>query len=157
MPNNRNDAMVTNHLQHLFDEDIRLTSITEFGLDWQELRSGQAQIPAQGARFDLAFEGTLSGTDINGSIKGIDYMEVRADGKMLLNIHAIIVTGDGETIALKEDGLLTPNGDGSGQLHLNMHFSTVSEKYNWLNTRQIWGVGQASMSEGTVTVRGFSN
>lgn len=141
----------------VFEEEVQLTGITEYGISWDDLTSGRTAAPLQGARFDLAFEGHLSGEKINGRIKGVDYLEVRADGKFLLNIYATILTDDGETIALHETGILEPQPDRTARLQLNMDFSTASPKYRWLNQKQVWGVAQANMALGTVSVRAFSN
>jgi hypothetical protein len=150
-------AEITNFTSYLFEEVIQLTRITEFGISWDDLINSKVEIPPQGARFDLAFEGKVVGEKINGSIKGIDYLEVRADGKFTLNIHAIIVTDDGETISVKEDGVSTPDPSGIAKLNLNMDFYTASEKYSWVNNIQVWSVGEVNMATGEVKVSGYSN
>jgi hypothetical protein len=142
---------------HIFDEDIRLTGITEYGVGWEDLTSGNAAIPPQGARFDLAFEGKVIGTDVNGVIKGVDYLTVRGDGKFMLDIRARIITDDGELIAVKENGISTPEPGGIAKLHLNLEFFTVSDRYNWLNKKQAWVVGDVNMLNGEVKVSGYSN
>ena len=140
-------------VEHLFDETVQLTGIIEYGIPWQDLLTGQANAPAEGARFDLSFEGRLTGQEINGSIKGIDYLTVRSDGRFMLNIQATIVTDDGETISLREDGILTLGSNGKpANLHLNMQFTTHSEKYRWLNTTNVWGIGNVNMNKGQVRV-----
>jgi hypothetical protein len=148
---------ISNHVERVFDEEIQLTGITEFGISWEDLVKGNAQLPAQGARFNLEFEGSVNGENINGVIKGVDYLEIRADGKFMLNIHATIITDDGETISVKETGISTPDPLGKAVLHLNMDFYTVSEKYEWLNKKQVWSVGEVDMTTGKVKVTGFSN
>ena len=148
---------INNYVIHLFDEEIQLTGIKEYGISWDELTKGRVEIPAQGARFDLAFEGKILGEKINGVIKGVDFLEVRADGKFMLNIQATIITDDGETIAVKEYGTSTPDPSGTAILHLNMEFLTASPKYDWLNKKQVWSVGEVNMINGKVNVSGFSN
>ncbi len=148
---------IENLTEHIFDEDIQLTGITEYGIGWNDLTKGNVDIPAQGARFNLAFEGKVTGEKINGTIKGVDYLEIRNDGKFMLNIHAIIITDDGESIAVKEGGMSTPDSSGTAKLHLNMDFYTVSDKYEWLNRKQVWSVGEVDMTTGKVRVSGFSN
>jgi len=151
------DANIENAVSHLFDEHVALTGITEYGVSWEDMLAGKAQIPAQGARFDIAFEGKLNGLEINGVVKGADFLQVRADGKFILNIQASIITDDGESIALKESGLLTPGPDGQASLHLNMSFSTASEQYRWINSKQVWGIGEVDMFAGQVSVKGYIN
>lgn len=107
-------------------DEIQLTGITEYGISWEELAKGNIGLPPQGARFNLEFEGSVTGENINGIIKGVDYLEVRADGKFMLNIHAIIITDDGETISVKETGISSP--DPSGCLKCKRcHFEGVSD------------------------------
>jgi hypothetical protein len=143
--------------EHLFDEAVQLTGVTEYGISWQEFVSGQVTPPPEGARFDIAFAGSLEGSKLNGSITGVDFLEVRADGRFLLHIHATITTDDGERIALYEDGLLIPSADGTGiaQLRLNMQFTTSSPKYAWVNQLQVWGRGSVDMAKGEVSVKAY--
>jgi hypothetical protein len=144
-------------VEHLFDEEIRLTGITEYGISWKELIEGNAEIPVQGARFDLSFEGKVTGSKVNGVIKGIDYLEIRSDGKFTLNIHARIITEDGEIISVKENGISTPGQSGVAKLNLNMEFLTTSSNYSWLNRKQVWVVGEVDMINGEVKAAGFSS
>jgi hypothetical protein len=37
----------------------------------------------------------------------------------------------------------------------NVHLSTASKEYAWVNERQIWGVGTASLKTGKVLAEGF--
>jgi hypothetical protein len=144
-------------LEVLFEEEVSLTGITEYGISWDDILSGKAKIPPQGARFDIAFEGRISGEKLNGFIKGVDYLEVRADGNFILNICASIITDDGEMISLKENGILSPGDNGSARINLNMRFYSTYPKYSWLNKKQVWGLGEVNMNRGEVKVKGFTN
>jgi hypothetical protein len=144
-------------LKPLFEEEVFLTGITEYGIDWEEVWNGVVTVPVQGARFDIAFEGKLKGAELCGTIRGVDFLEVRADGKFMVNIQATVITDDGEAIALKKDGVLTPSPDRAAQLHLNVQLSTASVKYDWINSKQIWGIGEVNMNEGRIVVKGYSN
>lgn len=144
-------------LEVLFEEKVSLTGITEYGISWEDIVSGKVKIPSQGARFDIAFEGKISGEKLNGFIKGVDYLDVRSDGNFILNIHASIITDEGEMVSLKEDGILSPVDSGSAKLNLNMRFSSAYPKYSWLNKKQVWGIGEVNMNKGEVKVKGFTN
>ncbi|MBU2493742.1 MAG: DUF3237 domain-containing protein [Bacteroidetes bacterium] len=144
-------------VNYIFDETIYLTGITDFGISWEDMLAGKDRVPPHGARYIITFEGRITGEKINGAIKGTDYLLVRADKQFILNIQASILTDDGEMIFLEEDGILTPNNDGTAQLHLNMHFSTASKKYDWLNKKQVWGIGEVDMKKGEIKVKGYSN
>jgi hypothetical protein len=141
----------------LFEEKIQITGITEYGVSWKDLLAGKAAVPPEGANFDLAFEGSMDGPNLKGSISGIDYLYVRPDGRFELHIHACITTHDGERIAFYEDGVLTPSEDNPGiaALRLNMKFSTSSPKYTWLNKIQGWGVGQANTQNAEAVINAY--
>lgn len=148
---------IENYVKEIFTEEINLTEITEYGIDWSEMLKPDQLIPLQGARFDLAFEGIIKGDRLNGVIKGVDYLEIRSDGKFALNIHATIITNDGFTISVRETGISTPDSSGKAILHLNMDFFTASSEYDWINKKQVWSVGEVDMKSGKVLVTGFSN
>lgn len=143
---------ITTRTELLFEEHIHLTNITEYGISWSELTSGQTIPNREGARFDLAFEGEVKGPRLNGTINGVDYLEIRADGKFMLNIQAQIITEDGIRIAVKEDGVLFPLEDGKAFIQLNLQFTSHHPKYRWLNPLQAWGIAAVDMKRGEVTV-----
>jgi hypothetical protein len=145
--------------EFLFDESVQLTGITEYGVSWEKFVSGEATLPLEGARFDIAFAGTLEGPKIKGRIEGVDYLLVRADGRPQLNLQASITTDDGEKIAVEEDGILFPDpetGPGTAQLRLNMRLTTASPKYNWVNLLHIWLHGSVDMVKGEVQVTAYA-
>lgn len=144
-------------VHHLFDEEIRVTEVVEYGISWTEMSAGRAAPPPQGARFDIAFEGAVRGERLNGSFQGVDYLEVRADGRMLMTIYANIVTDDGVRIAVHESGYLTPGPDGIALGQLTMSFLTADPAYDWLNRKQVWGVARIDTVGRTVRIRGYSN
>lgn len=146
--------------EHLFDETVHLTGLTEYGVSWEKLTTGQAVLPPAGARFDIAFEGTFDGPKLKGTIAGVDYLTVRADGRFQLNLQANLTTDDGEKIAVYEDGILIapdPN-DASriAQLRLNLAFTAFSPKYAWINNIQGWGRGTVNWNTGEVEVQVYA-
>ncbi|MGD8749563.1 MAG: DUF3237 family protein, partial [Balneolaceae bacterium] len=137
-------------LNFLFSEEVQVTNIIEYGMAWEDLLSSRTTIPPQGARFDIAFEATFKGPEISGTLKGIDFLKVRPDGKFMIDIQATMITRDGESIALHENGVLYRDAEQPyvGKLRLTMDCSTASEKYKWVNDLQIWGNGMIDMSKG---------
>jgi hypothetical protein len=144
-------------VEHIFGERVQLTGVTEYGMSWMDIISGDVQPPSEGVRFDISFEGRIFGDRLNGRVSGVDYLYIRGDGKFILELHASIITDDGEAIALHEDGILTPLKDGTGNLKLNMKFLTASSKYSWLNRKQVWGTGSVEFSKGLVTIDAYTN
>ncbi len=125
--------------EKLFDYDMNVTKAEDTGISLQQILSG-TPIPKEGARIDVYFEGIISGR-VNGHISGIDYIDIRADGRMSLNIFARVETSDGAHIAVKATGVAISNGDGTAQINENVQMITNAEKYVWVNTHQVWSVG----------------
>jgi hypothetical protein len=139
-----------------FEEAMYFTRISEYGVSIQALTSGQIEPPPGGARFEVAYGGTIQGERLNGTIEGVDYIEVRADGRFLLNIHATITTHDGVRIALTSDGILTrPDAEAISQVRLNMRLSTAVPAYTWVNQLHVWGTGTVNMDSGQISVRTY--
>ncbi|MCB8932905.1 MAG: DUF3237 family protein [Chthonomonadaceae bacterium] len=117
--------------------------------------SGQAAVPPQGLRFDVAFDGTANGR-LAGRVSGIDHVRMRADGRIDLDIRGVIVTEDGHRIALAADGVAVPRADAPiADLFENVSLTTAAEGYAWVNSRQIWGVGTVNFAEGKVHIDGY--
>lgn len=138
--------------EHLYDVFLRHTSVRDYGYSVQDLAEGRP-IPPAGARIDIAFEGRVEGPNINGTIAGIDYGWLRADGRFQLNIQATITTDDGERIAFQADGIFRP---GDGAVRENVTLTTASPKYAWVNQLQVWATGYADMGKREVRLQGYS-
>jgi hypothetical protein len=81
--------------------------------------------PAEEARFDVRLEGPVAGQNLNGTVQGVDYLHIRADGRGQLNIHAEITTEDGKKIALAADEVAIPEkGSPIFQLRENVTLTT---------------------------------
>ena len=92
----------------LYEYTVKLTGMTDFGVSLDALMAGDAAPPAEGAWFDIAFEGNATGPKLKGSLTGVDYLQIRADGRFQLHIHGVITAEDGERIAFFADGVATP-------------------------------------------------
>lgn len=144
---------LTDNTKLLFEEQLHLTNIAEYGIKWSELTSGETAPGPEGARFDLDFEGIVEGPNIKGKIIGTDYLEVRADGKFMLNIQAAVITDDGKRIAVHEDGILYPGENGKAHIQLNLQFTTHHPEYTWINHIQGWAICEVDMLRGEVKVK----
>lgn len=134
----------------LFEEQVTLSDFVEYGFSMQDLVNGE-RIPEEGAHFDIYFEGDLIGEKINGKISGVDYLEVRADGRFFLDLHARILTDDGAQIQITETGI-----NDNGKLKLSMEFHTNDKRYSWLNRTQVLGLGTVDFNTGQAIVKGYS-
>ena len=133
-----------------FTEEVRLTNVKEYGYTWDDFINQRVEIPGEGLRFDIHFEGFITGEGINGSIKGVDYLTVRADGRLFLDLYAEITTVDDARIFVKESGINV-----HGQLSLTMDFHTNDERYVWMNQEHIWATGDVSFEQGSVRIKAY--
>jgi hypothetical protein len=84
---------------------------------------------------------------VTGRAHGVDYLRMRADGRIDLDLHVAIETDDGHRIALSADGQAAPrNGEPIVDIFANVHLSTASKEYACVNARQIWSVGTAILN-----------
>lgn len=140
----------------IYEHAVQIKQVTEYGVAFDRLPSGAAP-PAEGARFDLLVEGTVTGPKLKGTVKGVDYANVRADGRLQLHFHAEITTEDGKKIALFADGLVTPkSGSPLAQLRLNITLTTSAAEYSWVNPIQIWAPGTIDFEKGEVRFKAYA-
>jgi hypothetical protein len=90
----------------IYEYTVQLTGVTEYGVSLADLLAGEASIPPEGARFDFPFEGVSAGPRLKGTVKGVDYANLRADGRVELHLHAEITDEAGKKVALFADGVL---------------------------------------------------
>jgi hypothetical protein len=94
---------------------------------------------------------------MTGTVKGIDYLHIRSDGRCQLHIHAEITTEDGKKISLAADGVAIPQqGSPVFQLRENVTLTTNHPEYAWVNTIQVWAPGTVDVSKGEIRVKGYS-
>jgi hypothetical protein len=139
-------------------DGLRITEVTSYGAPpFDVVMSGAEAIPPSGARYAFTLEGRVSGPRLRGTFKGIDYLQVRPDGRAELHIHAGITTGDGKKIALSADGVASfPDGLPIGELRENVTMTTADPGYEWVNPLQIWAVGTCDVSAGDVEIAGYA-
>jgi hypothetical protein len=93
---------------------------------------------------------------LSGRVRGVDYLLIRADGRVDLDIRASIETDDGCRIALSADGVGTPRaGEPVADLCENVRLTTAADDYAWVNARQIWGVGTVNFATGKIHIEAF--
>jgi hypothetical protein len=88
--------------QLLYKATLNFTGMKEYGVSFAALMAGEVAPPVEGARFDVAFEGTATGQKLNGAIEGIDCVRIRPNGRFELHIHETIRTQDGRNVAQGE-------------------------------------------------------
>ena len=128
--------------EKIYEMELDLTGVTDYGVSMEAILAGQEAIPLHGARFDLAVDGRYKGR-LAGRAHGVDYVRVRADGRMELGTSSYYS-------ALKD-----ATGEPVLDIFANVRLSTASKDYAWVNERQIWGVGTASLATRKVLAEGF--
>ena len=141
--------------EKIYEYDLDVRGVTDYGVTLEAILSGQARVPPQGARIDVAFEGRATGR-LAGRVRGVDYLRLRADGRIDLDIRAIVETGDGHRIALSADGVGVPRAaEPVADLSENVSLSTAAKDYSWVNTRQIWGSGTVNFATGKIHIDAY--
>ena len=141
--------------EKVYECDFDVTGVTDFGIALEAILSGKEKIPPQGARIDVAYAGTIAGR-VTGSIRGVDYQVIRADGRLDLDTRATIETTDGRRIALSASGVGTPRtGEPMADLFENVRFITAAVDYAWLHTRETWAVGEVNFATGKIHIEGY--
>jgi Protein of unknown function (DUF3237) len=141
----------------IYEYTAQFTQVLEHGASASAVSSGQVRPPAEGARFDVYFEGPIAGPKVKGTVKGVDYLNIRADGRGQLKIHAEITTGDGKKIALAADGVVIPEqGSPLFQLRENVTLTTNHPEYAWLNPIQVWAPGTVDVAKGEIRIMGYA-
>lgn len=141
--------------EKIYEYDLDVSGITDYGVSLDAILSGKEKLPPQGVRIDVAFEGRAVGR-LAGRVRGIDYLRLRADGRIDLDIRAIIETADGYRIALSAGGVGVPRtAELIADLSENIILSTVAKDYAWVNTRQIWGSGTVNFATGKIHIDAY--
>ncbi|MCG2627469.1 DUF3237 domain-containing protein [Bradyrhizobium sp. WYCCWR 13023] len=141
--------------EKIFEYDLDIMSVTEYGLNMQAVLAGQQSVPLHGAQFDVALAGPIKGR-MAGTMRGIDYLRVRADGRRELDLRATIETEDGSRIAFSADGVGTPrDGEPIVDLAVKIDLTTAAAAYAWVNARPAWGAGYANLATGKIHIDAY--
>jgi len=129
--------------------------VVEYGASLEALTSGQAAPPAEGPRFDVCFEGPVTGTKVSGSLTGVDYLYLRAGGRLELHVHAEITTDGGQRIAVAADGVAMGEAPVL-QIRENVTLTTCHPEYSWVNPIQVWARGTVDLAKGEIRLAGYA-
>ncbi|HEX9762876.1 MAG TPA: DUF3237 family protein, partial [Acidimicrobiia bacterium] len=107
-----------------------------------------------GMRIDFPFAGTATGPHWQGArpVSGVDYVTVRADGNMDLDIHGVIGEKR-EKVAYRAIGVSIANPDGSARPKELLTFQTAIPELTWLNDEV--GVAFGSGAAGKINLEIF--
>jgi Protein of unknown function (DUF3237) len=139
----------------LYEYTPMVTRVVEYGAPFEAIVSRQSPPPAEGARVDVYFEGPVTGAKLSGSVKGVDYLKLRADGRFELDIYAEITTEDGKKIALAADGVALGQAPFL-QLRQSVKLTSSHPEHAWVNPIQIWASGTVDLEKGEIRVKGYA-
>lgn len=142
-------------VEQLYELTLQVTRVVEYGASLEALTSGQAAPPAEGARFDVYFEGPVAGTKVSGSLTGVDYLYLRAGGRLELHVHAEITTDGGQRIAVAADGVAMGEAPVL-QIRENVTLTTCHPEYSWVNPIQVWARGTVDLAKGEIRLAGYA-
>jgi hypothetical protein len=95
--------------------------------------------------------GSFEGAKLRGTVSGVaggDWLLVRPDGSMQLDVRITLNTDDGASIYMSYKGIRTVT-DGVPAIRSAPLFETGDERYAWLNNVQ--GVATGTSAAGSVT------
>ena len=106
-----------------------------------------------GMRIDFPFKGTATSEHWEGErpVRGVDYVTVRSDGNMTLDIHATIGEKR-ETVAYTATGVSIANEDQSASPKELIVFSTGNQDLAWLNNEVGFATGTGADGKITLNV-----
>jgi hypothetical protein len=138
----------------LFEVKYEITGIDEFGSSFEELLQGKLEIPKEGFRANVWLKGEVTGPEVEGIAEGADYLYVRADGRMQLDVKVTLTTKDGKKIAFTGEGVALPQPDGVIKLEEYVTLFSSHPEYAHLNSLGVWGVGTSR--EGKIHIKCYS-
>ena len=106
-----------------------------------------------GMRIDFPFEGRATSEHWDGerTVRGVDYVTVRSDGNMSLDIHGTIGEKR-ETVAYRATGVSIAHEDKSADPKELILFETGNEDLAWLNNEVGVGFGHGAGAKITLDV-----
>jgi hypothetical protein len=111
----------------------------------------------RGQRLDIELAGdVLPGSRIGGRLAGTDYLTMRPDGVVELDVRATLTTDDGEVVSVRGSGLATIDDTGLASGTLALRFETASEALAWLNREVGIAATRADMAKGTLVLDAYT-
>lgn len=112
-----------------------MPSLEEFCTVSGELAMNIIGKTPEGMRIDFPFSGTAVGPHWDGerAVQGVDYVTVRSDGNMKLDIHGVIGE-QRESVAYRGTGVSISNPDQSADPRELITFETGNDDFGWLNS-----------------------
>jgi hypothetical protein len=141
----------------VYEYTPNVTEIVEYGASADAVLMRKSAPPQEGARLDLYLEGPVVAGRLKGTFRAVDYLNVRADGRVELHIHGQITLEDGKTVALEAGGVGVPEGASPiYQLREHVQLTSNHPELAWVNETEVWARGQVDVSTGKVHLRAYA-
>ena len=141
--------------EKIYECDYDITGVTDYGITLMPFFQARKRFHRKERVSTSRFAGTIKGR-VTGSVRGVDYLRIRADGRIDQDIRATIETNDGHRIGLYADGVGAPRaGEPIADICQNVRFITAAAGYAWVHTRQIWAVGQVNFATRKLHFEGY--
>jgi len=138
--------------EKIFEYDLDITGVTDYGANMEAILTGRESVPLQGAQFDLSLAGPVKGR-VTGTLRGVDYLRVRPDGRRELELRGTIETDDGSRIAFSAEGVGSPrDGEPIVELAVKIDLLTAAAAYSWVNAKPAWGSGYANLATNKIHI-----
>jgi hypothetical protein len=141
----------------IYEYTPQVIRTVEYGASAEDVLMRTSPPPKEGARLDLYLEGPVIAGRLQGTVTGVDYLNMRADGRAELHIHGHITLEDGKKVALEAGGVAIPEGDSSVfQLREHVKLTSNHPALAWVNTTEVWARGTVDVSTGQVHLRAYA-
>jgi hypothetical protein len=141
----------------IYEYTPQVSRIVEYGASAEAVLMRTSPPPKEGARLDLYLEGPVIAGRLQGTVTGVDYLNMRADGRAELHIHGHITLEDGKKVALEAGGVAVPEGDSSiFQLREHVNLTSNDPALAWVNATEVWARGTVDVSTGQVHLRAYA-
>lgn len=142
----------------VYKEHMQMTEGVDFGIDLASTLAGKVPIPPEGVRVDQGFTGELEGPRLKGTIVGTDYLDIRADGLVILHVHGVITTNESKKISFFADGTASfEAGKPDGTVRENVRLHSAEPDYAWVNKVMIWATGKVDLASGSIAIEGYES
>jgi hypothetical protein len=127
---------------------MRLEPLVQLSLTMRRVPIGPTPT---GMRVNLELEGgSEPGGRVQGRVRGTDYLTIRQDGLLELNVQATLTSDDGELVAINGTGVGVHTADGSVSGRLALRFGTAGPGLSWMNTILGIAATRANMETGSL-------
>jgi hypothetical protein len=136
------------------DEAMHLEPLVSFDATMKTVDIGPTPT---GHRMNMELTGqTRAGSRVKGVISGIDLLRLRSDGAAELDVLVTLTTPKKSVVSVRATGLATLEPDGSAFGFLGVRFETSDDELDWLNRSVGVASTTANMSDGTLSVEGYT-